>query len=133
MAVELALTNAQKLELLPTRECAAQSPTCCNGTSAGIPGTALGLAQISVGQVWHGQKWFDATVRLGPAAEQDVVLLTADFGNQTDIYGMGLSPVWQVRFALGAFPSCAIVNENKIPLAPFGQVAVSPACAFAKQ
>ena len=36
----------------------------------------------------------------------------------------------QVRMNLGAFPSCAVLNANGIPLAPFGPVAVSPACGF---
>lgn len=127
--VRLALRNAAGLALRPTQECAVQSPQCCNGTAPGVPGTALGLAQVSVGQVWHGQAWYDAALRL----DGDDVLLSADLGDlahRWDWAGPVNLPVWQVRFALGAFPSCAVVNANGIPLAPFGPVAVSPACGF---
>ena len=112
------------------QECHVQSPTCCNGTHPGLPGTAYGIAQISVGQVWKGQQWYDATMELGTDGAS--VIFTADLTDNVHAWGFENDPVWQVRFTQGAFPSCAVVNANGIPLAPFGPLAVAPACSFAE-
>ena len=107
-----------------------QSAACCNGTQPGLPGTAFGIAQISVGNVWRGQQWFDATMELGPDGAS--VDFTADLGTNVHPWGYENDPVWQIRFTQGAFPSCAVLNGNKIPMAPFGPLAVSPARSFAE-
>ena len=61
------------------------SPVCCNGTVPGLPGTALGVAQLSVGFVWRGDHWYDATISLlprGPNLKPDEaeVLVSVDLG-----------------------------------------------------
>lgn len=94
----------------------------------GLPGTAYGIAQICIGDVWRGQQWYDATMEIG--GDGHSVVFTADLGADQHPWGQENAAVWQVRFAVGAFPSCALMNENGIPLAPFGPLAVSPACSF---
>lgn len=134
--VLLRLDNTAGLAMLGTSECAQQSPLCCNGTTPGLPGVALGMAQIDVGDVWKGQQWYDATIQLvdsngtPSSGPPEALLLTADLGSNTHSWGQEDSPVWQVRYAVGAFPSCAVVNSNGIPLRPFGPLAVSPACSL---
>lgn len=125
--IKLANTNGN-LTLGPTDECAVQSPQCCNVTTPGLRGVALGVAEVAVGSVWKGQQWYPATME--PA--DDALLLHADLGNQVHPWSPAPEddPVWQVRFTFGAFPSCAVYNSHHIPLAPFGPLAVAPACSF---
>lgn len=129
-SVKVLLSNANQLAFHPTTECLQQSPLCCNVSTPGLPGIGYGLGQIAVGDVWKGQQWYDATMMIGEDGSS--LIFTADLGDNMHTYGQENSPVWQIRFTLGAFPGCAVVNNNKIPLAPFGPVAVSPACSFSE-
>ena len=72
--VRLLLSNAPSgLALKQTTECAVQSPICCNHTTDGPPGVALGVAQVQLCSVWKGGAWFDAAIQL----DDKGVLLTA--------------------------------------------------------
>ena len=119
--VRLRLDNNKKISLVPSTECLVQSPTCCNVTQAGLEGVAYGIAQVSTGSVWTGDTWHSATIQ----PDGTDLLLNIDLGASYDTN----NPIWEVRYAHGAFPSCAVVNDMGIPIKPFGPLAVSPLCA----
>eukprot|EP00041_Stephanoeca_diplocostata_P003301 m.33309 g.33309 ORF g.33309 m.33309 type:complete len:596 (+) comp14225_c0_seq1:347-2134(+) len=121
--VLLTLDNTAGLAFRNTMECETQTPVCCNATGGGPPGVAVGIAQIQLCDVWSGGTWYNATMQIGP--DNGTILLTAFVTNAAP-----RATVCQVRMTLGAFPSCAVVNGRGIPLAPFGPVAVSPACTM---
>lgn len=121
--VMLMLRNADGIKLRNTLECEHQTPVCCNSTSGGPPGAALGIAQIQLCDVWRGGHWYDAAVRV---VSQPAALLLSAIVDTPPPDG---ATVCQVRMTMGAFPSCSAINRNGIPLAPLGPLAVSPACA----
>ena len=143
------------LVLKPTDECKAQAGEnvsyCCNVTAPTqrVRGVAPGVAQLQVGDVWRGEVWIDAAMRiekaatpdgLVPGASRHALVLSADLGDMmypwNNVNHTEDSPVWQVRFSVGAFPGCAVYtggrgpNANDVPLAPFGPLAVAPSCRW---
>eukprot|EP01060_Flectonema_neradi_P014274 TRINITY_DN2097_c0_g1_i2.p1 TRINITY_DN2097_c0_g1~~TRINITY_DN2097_c0_g1_i2.p1 ORF type:complete len:556 (+),score=133.62 TRINITY_DN2097_c0_g1_i2:120-1787(+) len=124
--VTIKLSNNDNLRLQPTEECEQLSPDCCTGKAAGLNGVALGLGQMATGVVWTGDNWFDSAIRI----EDGNLILSANVGTDSKTPTV---PIWEVRYAHGAFPSCALVNNNSVPIRPFGRLAVSPLCQLSDE
>ena len=98
-----------------------------------VGGVGQGIIQINMGDVWKGDNWLDASMTLlssgsgsggsGSGSGRAAILVEADVGD------FGTKNVWEVRGYFGAFPSCGVYNEYKLPLAPFGPLAVSYNCS----